>query len=115
MPVHLSLIAITVAAALGSLVLRLYSKRGGAATNDAGGFGSLAMLFALLWIGSFAVCGLYFTFVYPFYISPLRNLPTPPGAHWLFGHMPYMINATPGTPSRYWYAIHGGFRIIIKC
>lgn len=99
LPRHLSLPSITVTAALASVGLRLYNQSHGIASN---GIFTVVSSFSLFWIGSFTLSCLYFVFVYPFYISPLRNLPTPPNAHWLLGHMPYMIKATPGTPSRKW-------------
>lgn len=41
---------------------------------------------------------LYKLLVYPFFLSPLRNLPQPPGFRPLFGHLFTMINRSPGEP-----------------
>lgn len=101
MPARLSKPGIAVAAALGSLTLRMYSRTGDVAQN-AGGLYDLAVSFAAIWIGSYVVGCLYFIFIYPFYISPLRNLPTLPNPHWLLGHMPQMMKTPPGATSRKW-------------
>lgn len=46
--------------------------------------------------------GLYFTFVYPFYVSPFRHLPQPKGGNWLIGHGEEMRVQGPGVLARKW-------------
>lgn len=87
---------VTAVAALGTFTLRLTAA-------ESPKLSSLALSFALFWIGSFAVCALYFTFIYPFYVSPSRHLPTVGGRHWLMGHAPELYYAAPGECSRKWY------------
>lgn len=43
------------------------------------------------------------TFIYPFYISPLRHLPMPKGNHWLWGHGIKLLREPQGNPSKQWY------------
>lgn len=103
MPAHMSYTGITVTAALGSVLFGQYRRdtdHGPAQDRLA----SLSASFALLWAGAFGMCCLYFAFIYPFYVSPLRHLPTPDGAHWLLGHLSQLLVASPGVPLRKWYA-----------
>ncbi|KAM3499357.1 hypothetical protein MY10362_007379 [Beauveria mimosiformis] len=101
LPRHLSWPLVTVLAALETLALRLYGRDAAAVTDDLK-LSSLALSFGLFWIANLAVCGLYFTFIYPFHVSPTRNLPTAGGRHWLLGHIPELYSAPPGECSRTW-------------
>lgn len=103
MPARMSYAGATAAAALTTLGLRQYAKVVDPATVP-GGLASLVKPFALILAGELAISFVYFAFIYPFYISPLRDIPTPEGAHWLLGHLPQLIGVTPGAPSRKWYA-----------
>ncbi|OAR03135.1 hypothetical protein LLEC1_06589, partial [Akanthomyces lecanii] len=103
LPKHLSWPLVTAVAALETFALRLYSQE--ADRNEAKNglrLSSLALSFGLFWIGTFFVYGLYFTFIYPFYVSPTRHLPTAGGRHWLMGHIPVLFSAAPGECSRTW-------------
>ncbi|OAA41828.1 cytochrome P450 78A3 [Cordyceps fumosorosea ARSEF 2679] len=93
-PKHMSWPLVTVAAALEALTLR-YSK-------DELKLSSLALSFGIFFIANLAICGLYFTFIYPFYVSPTRHLPTVGNRHWLMGHMPQLYSSPPGECSRTW-------------
>ncbi|KJZ76346.1 hypothetical protein HIM_04428 [Hirsutella minnesotensis 3608] len=48
----------------------------------------LFALFVTLWSVQLVIWGLWSTFVWPHYMSPLRNLPHPGNSHWLLGHYP---------------------------
>lgn len=48
--------------------------------------GSYIAVFAALTAAQFAVTAVYKLWVYPRLLSPLRHLPSPPGASWFFGH-----------------------------
>ncbi|XWW96138.1 hypothetical protein V2A60_004109 [Cordyceps javanica] len=100
LPRRLSWPAVTATAALETLVHRLYSQDAAAANQLK--LSSLALSFGLFWIANVFVCALYFTFIYPFYVSPLRHLPSPGGRHWLMGHMPQLSKSAPGECSRTW-------------
>ncbi|KAJ6785609.1 hypothetical protein PWT90_00481 [Aphanocladium album] len=100
LPKHLSWPTVTVAAALQTLALRLYLTNG--VTNEALKISSLVVPFALFCIGDLFVCGLYFTFIYGFYVSSTRHLPTAGGRHWLMGHIPELYNSPPGECSKTW-------------
>lgn len=103
MPAKMSYLGASVTATLAALALRQYTKIVDPVGPQAG-LASLVKPFALFLAGELAVSFVYFTFVYPFYVSPLRNIPTPEGAHWLLGHIPQLIGIAPGAPSRKWYA-----------
>lgn len=105
LPKHLSLRLVTVVAALETFALRLYANEASEAiANDANRLrlSSLALSFGLFWVATLFVYGLYFTFIYPFYVSPTRHLPTVGGRHWLMGHIPQLFSAAPGESSRTW-------------
>lgn len=56
--------------------------------------------------GALAFYLFYWSYVYPFYISPLRHLPTVPG--WpLFGHIWTAITRETDAPRRAWHKRHG--------
>ncbi|PMB64069.1 Protein LUTEIN DEFICIENT 5, chloroplastic [Beauveria bassiana] len=65
LPRRLSWPLVTVLAALETLALRLYGRDAAATTNLK--LSSLVLSFGLFWLANLAVCGLYFTFIYPFY------------------------------------------------
>ncbi|UKZ79519.1 hypothetical protein TrVFT333_007274 [Trichoderma virens FT-333] len=50
----------------------------------------------------FVVYGIWSQFVYPFWFSPLRHLPTAPNSHWLFGHGKKILAEKPAAPFREW-------------
>ena len=58
---------------------------------------SSALLLYILWS----------TWVYPFYLSPLRNVPTVPGCP-LWGHFFIIITNEVGVPAREWHEKYGG-------
>ncbi len=64
-------------------------------------FGALS--FAALFILQISVWGGWYMFIYPFYISPLRHLPTPPGALPLIGHSYSALAKGVGVSARHWY------------
>ncbi|OAA72924.1 cytochrome P450 78A3 [Akanthomyces lecanii RCEF 1005] len=102
LPKHLSWRLVTVVAALETFALRLYSQQAKNEANNGLRLSSLALSFGLFWVGTLFVYGLYFTFIYPFYVSPTRHLPTAGGRHWLMGHIPELFGAAPGECSRTW-------------
>lgn len=102
LPKHLSWRLVTVVAALETFALRLYSQEANNKANNGLRLSSLALSFGLFWVGTLFVYGLYFTFIYPFYVSPTRHLPTAGGRHWLMGHIPELFGAAPGECSRTW-------------
>lgn len=53
-------------------------------------------------LGGFA-WGVWWTFVYPKFLSPLRHIPSPPGKHWLWGHAFKIIAEPSGQPARTWF------------
>ncbi|KAM0260482.1 hypothetical protein ACHAQJ_002714 [Trichoderma viride] len=57
---------------------------------------------AVLWFAQLFLYGIWELFLYPNYFSPLRHLPTAPGAHWLLGHGKQVLAAKPGAPMREW-------------
>ncbi|KAJ6445853.1 cytochrome P450 97B3 [Purpureocillium lavendulum] len=80
--------AVTVAALAGcGLLIVVYRVRSPA---------YLVRVFAMAWSAQLLAWLLWTTLVYPHFTSPLRHLPTPPGAHWLFGHGPKILAANPG-------------------
>lgn len=50
---------------------------------------------------------IYFVWIYPFYVSPLRHIPTVPGCP-LWGHAIPIITQEGGAPARVWHAKYGG-------
>ncbi|GJN73187.1 cytochrome P450 97B3 [Purpureocillium lilacinum] len=62
----------------------------------------LAQVFAMVWSAQLLAWLLWTTLVYPHYTSPLRRIPTAPGAHWVFGHGPKILAANPGASLREW-------------
>ncbi|KAK5952629.1 hypothetical protein OHC33_006221 [Knufia fluminis] len=50
---------------------------------------------------------LYTSYVYPFYVSQLRHIPTVPGCP-LWGHFFAIITSECGIPAREWHANYGG-------
>ncbi|KAF5130711.1 Cytochrome P450 monooxygenase FUM15 [Metarhizium anisopliae] len=63
-------------------------------------------------IGAFAVVfgiqmviySIYSLFIYPFFLSPYRHLPKPPGGDYLFGHTRQVVKEGLGTTARKWIA-----------
>lgn len=49
----------------------------------------------------------YRSWIYPFYLSPLRHIPTAPGFP-LWGHFWEVITTEVGVPQREWHAKYGG-------
>lgn len=49
---------------------------------------------------------IYITFIYPFYLSPLRHIPTVPGNP-LWGQVYDFINEECGVPARRYHEAHG--------
>lgn len=49
---------------------------------------------------------IYCSFVYPFFLSPLRHIPTPPCIP-IWGHFFQIINAEAGVPQREWHRNYG--------
>ncbi|EGX95956.1 cytochrome P450 78A3 [Cordyceps militaris CM01] len=98
LPMRLSRPVVLVAAALETLALRWWNGSSDGKVK----LSSLALSFGLFVIGNFVVCVLYFTFIYPFYVSPTRNLPTAADRHWLLGHMLQLWSAPGGRCSRTW-------------
>lgn len=62
----------------------------------------LLSTFFKLFFGQIFIYMIYAIFLYPFYFSPLRHLPTPKGNHWLFGHAPRIVKEPNGAPTRDW-------------
>lgn len=77
-----------------TLLRRFYSK-------DAEATPGLILPFVTVWLAQFVIWLIWGSFIYPNFVSPLRNLPTPGGQHWLMGHtMPFM--AQNGRCARAW-------------
>ena len=53
---------------------------------------------------SYYIC--YRSWIYPFYVSPLRSVPTPPGFP-LWGHAPTLFTNEIGIPLRKWHEEYG--------
>lgn len=49
---------------------------------------------------------IYASYIYPFYLSPLRNIPTAPGFP-LWGHFFEIITEEVSVPQRRWHKAHG--------
>ncbi|KAJ4163591.1 hypothetical protein LMH87_005311 [Akanthomyces muscarius] len=58
--------------------------------------------FAVLWAVQFFTWGFWYTFIYPFFISPLRKLPTPTGWRPITGHTVEVIGKGVGVTAREW-------------
>ncbi|ODA81815.1 hypothetical protein RJ55_00320 [Drechmeria coniospora] len=86
--------AMTVAAVVGSALLVL--AHGIRSRRYA------VQAFATLWLAQFVAWLAWSTLVYPSFLSPLRHLPQPKGAHWLFGHGKYLLSQAPGGALRDW-------------
>ena len=63
-------------------------------------------VFAGVYSVSILVYLVYWTYIYPFYISPLRKIPTVPGFP-LWGHVITIISNEVGVPNREWHLKHG--------
>ena len=85
----------TAVAAVGTYALRIYSKDQTMM--------QFAKAFVGLWAAQFSVWFVFMAFVYPRVFSPLRNLPTPKGNNWLFGHAVTILRSEVGKPLRKWY------------
>ncbi|QYT02516.1 Cytochrome P450 [Trichoderma simmonsii] len=80
---------------------------GGAGWTYLGQDGSSRPSFAqaaavLLLAQVFVYHGIWSLFVYPFWFSPLRHLPTASGGHWLLGHGKKILAAKPAVLFREW-------------
>lgn len=62
----------------------------------------LTELSMVLWLAQLVAWGVWSTFVYPHFVSPLRHLPQPGGAHWLLGHGRQIMSGSTGGPLRQW-------------
>lgn len=69
---------------------------------------SVSTAAAELWALSIAlvVYVLYYSWIYPFYISPLRHIPTVPGFP-LWGQFYTIITTECGVAARQWHQDHG--------
>lgn len=54
--------------------------------------------FALQWM----ISTFYGVFIYPWYTSPLRNVPTAPGGNRIYGHWRTLLKEPSGIPQRRW-------------
>ncbi|PMB68733.1 hypothetical protein BM221_005314 [Beauveria bassiana] len=59
-------------------------------------------VFAVLWAAQFVTWGFWYMFIYPFFISPLRKLPTPRGWRLVTGHTIDAISRGLGVAARDW-------------
>ena len=62
----------------------------------------LVRAFVMQWLAQLTVWGLWTTFVYPHFTSPLRHLPQPKGSHWLLGQGRKLMNEAPAAGLREW-------------
>lgn len=62
----------------------------------------LAKASVVVLIAEVILWAIYWTFVYPHFVSPLRHLPQPGGNHWLFGHARKLLAEPSAHPARYW-------------
>lgn len=71
-------------------------------------FTSISTLAALSWIYLIIIpyYVIYNSWVYPFYVSPLRKIPTVPGNAFL-GHLRIIVNEEVGVPQRTWHQQYG--------
>lgn len=60
--------------------------------------GAFAAVFGI----QMAIYSIYSLFIYPFFLSPYRHLPKPPGGDYLFGHTRQMVKEGLGTTARKW-------------
>ncbi|KND89536.1 Cytochrome P450 [Tolypocladium ophioglossoides CBS 100239] len=67
--------------------------------------GYLVLAFTAQWLAQLTMWGIWTTFVYPHFMSPLRHLPQPKGSHWLLGHGRKLISESPGAPLREWSVV----------
>lgn len=72
------------------------------ATQEAWSRAAFLQAAAVLWFAQFALYSVWELFLYPTFFSPLRNLPTPSGSHWLLGHGKKILADKPGAPMREW-------------
>lgn len=84
--------------AAGSLILSIFF----AYVNDTRERAFLLGSFAALFFGQLFIYAAYAVLIYPFYVSPLRHIPTAPGGHWLLGHGMKIVKEVNGNPSREW-------------
>ncbi|KAK8140988.1 hypothetical protein G3M48_001110 [Beauveria asiatica] len=61
-------------------------------------------VFVVLWAAQFVTWGFWYMFIYPFFISPLRKLPTPGGWRLVTGHSIEAISRGMGVSARDWIA-----------
>ncbi|OAA73378.1 cytochrome P450 78A3 [Cordyceps fumosorosea ARSEF 2679] len=87
---------ITVGSGLGATAFMLTNE---AATRTLG-----VKVFAALWAAQFLAYGFYCMFIYPFFLSPLRHLPTASGWQLGLGHSVQAINKGLGPTGRKWIA-----------
>lgn len=84
---------ITVGSGLGAVALLVGTKSSKILAVEA---------FVILWAVQFIAWGFWFMFIYPFFISPLRKLPTPPGWRWGMGHSVRAVGDGLGVTAREW-------------
>lgn len=95
MPYQLTFTSLTLSSFLIGLILHKITALN-ASTAFGGGY--------LIIILSYYV--LYESWFYPFYVSPLRGIPTPP-CFPLWGHTPAIFTNETGVPLRKWHQEHG--------
>lgn len=86
----------TAVAAAGTYALRIFYSKDQTVMQ-------LAKAFVGLWTAQFLVWFSFMAFVYPHVFSPMRNLPTAKGKHWLLGHGLTILRSEIGKPLRKWY------------
>ncbi|KAF2670625.1 cytochrome P450 78A3 [Microthyrium microscopicum] len=69
---------------------------------QSGSVSSWFRAFLILYVLSMPVLFAFKAFVYPFFLSPLRNLPAPKGGNLLFGHFPTIMREPSGAPMARW-------------
>lgn len=85
---------ITVGSGIGAVIFVL-------TTNNTSRLLGIAAFFAL-WTVQFTIWGFWYMLIYPFFQSPLRNLPTPPDWPFFFGHGLQAAKRGFGVMAREW-------------
>lgn len=88
---------IAVTSAAGSLMLTVFAEVEATRQKTVG-----LQLFSLLFAVETFLWGVYCVLIYPFYVSPLRHLPMPPGRHWLWGHGLIILREPTAAPAMRW-------------
>ncbi|KAF2494779.1 cytochrome P450 [Lophium mytilinum] len=84
---------------LDSVIISFFVNRY-ASTYSLGG--SFFWTASALYTFQLLVLATYEIILYPHFLSPLRHIPTPPGANILLGHFPRMFREPTGFPQREW-------------